>query len=134
MKDRTRTGHVIVLGLLILVALYYGLVNPFEFKLWPSCFLYVQTGLYCPVCGGQRALFNLMDLNIFAALRANILVSFGWVLCTSLLMFDLLFGKNIMNKLLDNQRIIYTSLVILILFSIFRNLDHWPFFYLAPAN
>ena len=41
------------------------------------CSLYTATHLYCPGCGGTRALYALARMDIISAIRYNIAVPFG---------------------------------------------------------
>ncbi len=42
-----------------------------------GCNFYTLTHLYCPGCGGTRAVFSLLRLDIISAVRYNIAVPFG---------------------------------------------------------
>ena len=41
------------------------------------CAFYSLIGLYCPGCGGTRAVYSLLRLRIFDAIKYNITVPFG---------------------------------------------------------
>lgn len=41
------------------------------------CNFYALTHMYCPGCGGTRAVYSLMRLDIVSSLRYNITVPFG---------------------------------------------------------
>ena len=41
------------------------------------CDFYTVTGLYCPGCGGSRALISLFKLDILSSFKYNIAVPFG---------------------------------------------------------
>ena len=42
-----------------------------------QCAFYSLTGLYCPGCGGTRAVYSLLRLRIFDAIKYNITVPLG---------------------------------------------------------
>ena len=48
---------------------------PQEHNFYPRCPFYAATHLLCPGCGGTRALYQLLHLHLFAALRLNALVT-----------------------------------------------------------
>jgi len=41
---------------------------------WPKCPIHATTGLFCPGCGGQRAVRALLDGHFELALRCNALL------------------------------------------------------------
>lgn len=49
---------------------------PTEYSIYPRCPFYSITHLLCPGCGGTRAVYELMHLNLRAALHYNALVTF----------------------------------------------------------
>ena len=61
--------------LLFIAALYiFYSINPETHPLFPKCPFLVATGLECPGCGSQRAMHQLLHLNIAAAFRQNPLI------------------------------------------------------------
>jgi len=48
---------------------------PQEYSFYPRCPFYAATHLLCPGCGGTRALYQLLHLHFFEALRLNALVT-----------------------------------------------------------
>src|ERR1700722_1254023 len=48
--------------------------NPSQYSFYPRCMFYVTTGLYCPGCGSQRALYQLFHGHLLSALRCNVLL------------------------------------------------------------
>ena len=63
-------GAVVVLILLAALYLFYNL-NPETQPIFPKCPFLVITGYECPGCGSQRAIHQLLHLNIGAALKYN---------------------------------------------------------------
>ncbi len=60
----------------ILTALITGaVILKFTTELWqplvPQCVIYKNTGLYCPGCGGTRAVISLLNGHIIRALLYN---------------------------------------------------------------
>ncbi|MGC4173729.1 DUF2752 domain-containing protein [Demequina sp.] len=47
--------------------------NPFETGAFPVCLLYAGTGIYCPGCGGLRAVHQLLHGDVAGALSLNAL-------------------------------------------------------------
>jgi hypothetical protein len=55
------------------VALHFR--DPHQHGSWGLCPLYATTGIYCPGCGGLRAVNDLTNGHLGAALSSNILVT-----------------------------------------------------------
>lgn len=60
-----------VAGLLGAVAMVFFVFEPGESRLFPSCPFHWATGLFCPGCGSQRALHDLLHLRVDDAFRHN---------------------------------------------------------------
>ncbi len=65
-------------------ALFYFLVDPVHFSIFPPCLFHQLTGLYCPGCGGQRSFHQLLHGHLIAAIRLNAMFVFslpllGWL-------------------------------------------------------
>jgi hypothetical protein len=88
----------------------------------PLCPLHAMTGLWCPFCGGLRAIYELTRLNITSAVRDNIVVVIG------LPIFALLWLEGIIRARAGRPRrilprpLVITIIVALAVFSIVRNL------------
>jgi hypothetical protein len=48
-------------------------VDPSRHAVYPQCFLYNATGIYCAGCGATRALYALLHGRVLAALHDNVL-------------------------------------------------------------
>lgn len=69
-------------AVLLTVAVHYR--DPHRHASWGLCPLFALTGLYCPGCGGMRAVNDLTNGNLRAAVSSNVLaltllpVVIGW--------------------------------------------------------
>lgn len=121
---------VIFLGILPL----YFVFNPTEFNLFPDCPFYKLTGFYCTGCGSQRAFHDLLHLNIAGTIGHNALFLPSILLVAYHFIIKYLEFKNEKNyKNLLYAR--YTPLIILlvmVVFTVSRNIDIHPFRILAP--
>jgi hypothetical protein len=48
---------------------------PAQYSFYPRCPIYSATHLLCPGCGGTRALYELLHLNVTGALHYNALIT-----------------------------------------------------------
>lgn len=110
--------------------------NPTEVNFFPPCFFREITGFYCPGCGSTRAIHSLLNLNIKQAFRYNMLmfILLPYIVYElTAIVLKVLFNKEIPRTPMSG-RIIYTLLITIILYWIFRNIDIDPFKILAPTE
>ncbi|MGL5255657.1 MAG: DUF2752 domain-containing protein [Proteocatella sp.] len=112
---------LLTLGGLIITYYVYS-SSPSNGPILP-CIFYKFTGLYCPGCGMSRALNAFLHGNIYQSFRFN---SLPYILSP----FCLISYYRYRRKKTYNF-IIYTMLVISILYMILRNIPHFKF--LAPT-
>ncbi|QKX07209.1 DUF2752 domain-containing protein [Aquimarina sp. TRL1] len=126
--------HIYIgIGVILLLSLYY-LYNPLESNIFPKCPFYCLTGLHCPGCGSQRAMHQLLHFNIIETINHNAL----YILGITVILYN--FGIQFVNKYFQKKYYNYihhpkTPLIIgiiVILFWILRNIDVYPFTFLAP--
>jgi magnesium-transporting ATPase (P-type) len=106
-----------------------------KFLIWKdvfTCPFNNITGLYCPGCGGIRCLRHLLQGDARAALESNSLLVISF---TSILFMIALFLKN--KKRMDLSKCLNINYLILVLllisvFTIVRNIPHYPFTILRP--
>ncbi|RNL62311.1 DUF2752 domain-containing protein [Nocardioides marmoriginsengisoli] len=108
-----------------------ALVDPHRPGHYPGCPLLWATGLYCPFCGGLRAVHDLTHLDLGAALDRNPLVVLG-------LPFVLLGWALWAQRAFTGRRIGsfprwlgWSVLAVLLGYAVLRNLPGWTF--LSPA-
>jgi hypothetical protein len=110
---------------LLLVSLYY-FFNPTVSNFFPKCPFYIMTGLFCPGCGSQRAIHDMMHLNIFEAINHNALMFFTFTFGIGLY----LYSKKKFSDLIYHPKSPLIIFGIIFLFGVLRNLD--KFHFLAP--
>ncbi|HEY5026918.1 MAG TPA: DUF2752 domain-containing protein, partial [Candidatus Angelobacter sp.] len=67
-------AHAIAAGLAAGFWILYAF-PPTEHAFYPRCLFYALTGWQCPGCGGTRALYHLLHLQVGGAIRYNVLVT-----------------------------------------------------------
>jgi len=99
------------------------------------CLFHRLTGLYCFSCGTTRALRALLNGNVLSALDFNLF--FVFLLPFFFYMFFCYFlwrftGKNVLWKGFYQPSYYVYTIIILLLFTVLRNLPFAPFTFLAP--
>jgi hypothetical protein len=120
--------------MLLGVLLLYFFWNPSNNNFFPKCPLYSLTGIYCPGCGSQRAMHQIIHGNIIEGLRHNYLIALlGIVLLYQALLFMVhkLYNKSFYN-ILHQSLTIKIILVLILVFWLLRNIRFYPFTELAP--
>ncbi|MBC2840010.1 DUF2752 domain-containing protein [Robiginitalea sp. SC105] len=125
-------GYAGMAGLLVLVLLYYG-INP-ERGGFPACPFHELTGFFCTGCGSQRALHDLLHLDVAGALGHNLLfppvvVLLAWHVVSRMAARS---GRRAWKSPLDYSRAPLLVLGIVLVFTLLRNLPWEPFRLLAP--
>ncbi|MGC8626873.1 MAG: DUF2752 domain-containing protein [Acidimicrobiales bacterium] len=118
-------------GVLAMLTGSVALANPFTDHIWPACPLHALTGLWCPFCGGLRAVWAATHLQFKLMLHEDALLpaiaalaAWGWLAWL---------GRQTGRWRLPSPRNRTTDvivIVVLIAFAILRNLP-W-FSMLAP--
>ncbi len=128
--------YYIMLLLFGVVAFIYFNINPSEANFIPKCPLYSTTGVYCPGCGSQRALHDLLHLNIKEVIGHNLLFLLGLFIIGYHFIIEgiNLLKKTKINNLLYHPKTPIFLLIIIVLFWILRNIPFYPFSLLAPDN
>lgn len=128
MKERLLKVVIKIVGLLVLLFVYYFLSRNFGFSI--PCPIHYFTGYYCPGCGITRCLFSLIQLDFSKAFRYNqlvfILIPF-FVFYYGYSFYIYIFNKE--DKVLCKipKYVWIILLIITILFGIIRNLDGFEF-------
>lgn len=125
MKKRTVVIGLVAIAAVILIVLY-ALLDPAEMPFFPRCPFMLLTGLKCPGCGSQRAVHQLLSLNIGEAFRYNAAL----VLSIPVLLFYVLgefFGGRFprLRRLSLNPVLGWTIFGAFLLWWILRNVFGW---------
>ncbi len=89
----------------------------------PLCPLHRATGLYCPFCGGLRAVRLLLRGHLLDAFRMNPLF---------VLSLPLLGLLAVRPRWARRKGLLVAAVVLIFLYGIARNIPVWPFDLLAP--
>ena len=122
---KKKSKFIVGILVLLLVSLYY-FFNPTVSNFFPKCPFHTITGLYCPGCGSQRAIHDLMHLNIFEAINHNALMFFTFTFGIGLY----LYSKKKFYDLIYHPKSPLIIFGIIFLFGVLSNLD--KFHFLAP--
>ncbi|MFV0346116.1 MAG: DUF2752 domain-containing protein [Bacteroidales bacterium] len=123
----TRTNNIICLTIIgVIIVMIYFAIDPASSRFLPKCLIHSLTAYQCPGCGSQRALHQLLHLNLSEAFRLNALfvVALPYVLFGLIINFIKINNrkvKNITDKLYGTKALIICALTAT-LFGIIRNI------------
>jgi|TARA_R110002033_G_scaffold37508_2_gene76508 hypothetical protein len=134
-SNKKKIFGVIILGVVFFgILLLYFFSNPSSSNHFPQCPFLTATGYYCTGCGSQRALHDLLHLDIIGVAKHNLLfipafllIAYHWFRS-----YAPVKGKESLPDLLYHPKTPMVLLIIITLFTIFRNIDLYPFTLLAP--
>lgn len=108
-----------------------ALVDPHASGRYPTCPLLALTGLYCPFCGGLRAVHDVANLDLVGAMERNPVVVLGLpVVAVAWLLWA--------QRAFTGRRLVVPPavlgpavIVLLVVFGVLRNVPGWT--WLSPA-
>jgi len=71
---KENVSKTITTAVMIAVVIVYYNFNPSHYHFFPSCAFKQITGLQCPGCGGQRAIYSLLHFQFQEAFQFNSLL------------------------------------------------------------
>ena len=106
--------------IVILVFLYFFKLKDY-FSI-PTCPIYNYFGLFCPACGGTRALISLLKLDLVSSILYNPIVIYS-IFFTTLYLITEFININFNKKInISFKLIIKLGIIILIANCIFKNI------------
>jgi hypothetical protein len=73
-RSRRVAGPLLLAGGVLLASVALHVRDPHQQGSWGVCPWYILTGLYCPGCGGLRAVNDLTDGQVLQAASSNLLL------------------------------------------------------------
>ncbi len=120
-----------------LAALLVATLDPNEAGHYPTCPFLALTGMYCPGCGGLRAVHALVHGEVGTALERNPLVVgvavlvglvwFGWLLR----LLGVRQSWAVPGRGSGSPVAVWSALALVLVFAVVRNLPGWT--WLSPA-
>ena len=131
---KQRIGVVSILSLVFIGCVVVYLAPPDENSYYPRCTFHLLTGMHCPGCGGTRMMHALLHGEVIQAAAYNLyfLVALPFVVWWGVYGVWATFKGKMFNG--PRYRPVLYSLmwISLLAFAILRNVDIWPFNFLAP--
>jgi hypothetical protein len=124
---------VLTIGTLSLATLALHVRDPHQHGSWGLCPMYAATGIYCPGCGGLRAVNDLTNGHIGAAFSSNVVFTALMplaVFALALWAVDRWRGKERHVDMRRATSVAYAFLAVLLVFTVVRNLPFGA--WLAP--
>ena len=126
--------YKILLAVIVLtITAYYFYFPSLGFLPNMQCIVNKTTGLHCPGCGGQRAFHALLHGQVAHAAQNNLLI-FLVLPVAGIKLTEELSGTKIFPAVFYSRKVVLSILVLVILFSILRNIPVEPFSYLMPPS
>lgn len=99
--------------------------NPATHPFMPKCPFKLLTGLDCPGCGGQRAVYALLHGHLIEAVKANLYLVYAGPYALSFLIRDwFLYGKwkERVTCVIENRYVVWFYIITFCLWLVVRNL------------
>jgi len=131
---KQRLIYIGIAIVLILVLSLYFFIDPSKAGLFPKCPFLSLTGLYCPGCGIQRAIHDILNGQILTGIRHNyLLLLVGAVLIYQIwILIKQQRTNESSSNLLHKASVTKFILFLVLAFWALRNLPYFPFTELAP--
>lgn len=125
-------GPLLFAGTVTAVSVALHFRDPHVTHSWGVCPLYAATGIYCPGCGGLRAVNDLTNAHVGAAASSNLLFVAAIPLLVALFArwsWATWNGREVTAVPVVSRPVRYGLVGLAVLFTLVRN---WPGSWLAP--
>lgn len=127
LSSRNRLLIFTVLPVILLAVLFlYARFNPEDSVFFPKCIFHALTGLECPGCGSQRAIYQLLNGHIAEALHYNALavIAIPYIAAGIVLHSGIVRGPRTesLKRKLYGSKAAYIALAVIVAFWILRNI------------
>jgi len=133
-RKPVRRVFLLLLVLAVVSVAMIFFIDPREYPVGGMCGLKQATGLDCCGCGATRATHLMLHGRFIEAFRYNPLWAIGWpllVYVAASLVLDFGYGRRLPGRLHVRRWFWITLAVVLVLYSVARNLPWHPFTLLA---
>jgi hypothetical protein len=123
-RARRMLGPALGIGGLAAATLALHFRDPHAHASWGLCPLYALTGIYCPGCGGLRAVNDLGNGDILGAASSNLLFFVSIPLIVFMLgrwVHDRWYGIERGRTWLSSRSFMYAALGVTAVFTVLRN-------------
>lgn len=124
MKVDRKVIRIILIEILLVILLWL-FINSTYIEFIPQCWVYKNTGILCPSCGGTRCIQNIMRGNVIEAFKINPVI---FIIVCYLAILNIVYLSNL-NKKEKKLKYIYPKywyviiwVTILVLYTIVRNM------------
>ena len=121
-------------AILFAVLPLYFIYDPGIPGVFPGCPFYSITGLYCTGCGSQRALHDLLHMDLAGAMQHNLLFIPALLLAAYHLTLKILnsITATTYDSIIYHTKTPRRILIVILVFTVLRNIHSYPFSELAP--
>src|SRR6516164_3101803 len=120
-----------VIALVAAASVVLFLFDPGHYRFYPRCLLYQTTGLLCPGCGSLRALHQLLNGQVLAAIHYNALLVLATPIAAWLTVRSLIRSRRGQPQSLEfHPAWMWVALAAVFLFGVLRNLPFAHTFWL----
>lgn len=123
MKERKYEYFAILITYIVLfigIIVYLTFANKF-IKI-PDCPIYSHFGLYCPACGGTRAVISLFHLKLIKSFLYHPIVLYTFIVTTCYLIIETINNIRKTNIKIEWKKFIKIGIIILLLNWIIQNI------------